>query len=255
MIPHNRFVLAAALLLSTLMVATFCPTVAAQTHGNNPNPYYQVAAAFPPATQIVPGGFCDNVETGNLGWTETVASNDLQTGLHVSTWHITTRNSYSPTHSWWIGNEALGNYNTGLVHRSLTSPPLTINGPSATLSYRSYYSTIESGTGWDVATVWVHTSSGFLLVKTIVSWDPEDGAGWLLFIWDISSLAGQTVSIVLEFNTRDTGMNAGQGWFVDDICVTTAPPIVIPEYPFGLAVLLVAVVGLYAVMRRKLRTA
>jgi hypothetical protein len=264
-------VLTVALLLSTLLVGSFLsanPAQAQETHPNPP-PVSSQGAAFPPGT-VLPGASCDNVERGNLGWTETIGTGTypdkqpLPGKVDISTWHITALNSFSPTHSWWIGNEHLGSYDTGLVHRILTSFPIVVSGPKATLSYNSFYKTIETASGYDAAVVWVKTSSGLLPVYGMISWGAEDGAGWLSFAWDISSLAGQTISIVLEFNTYDAGANTGPGWFVDDICVTgdfvlpavggtIASPslvtIMMPLLPF--LVLAVVATGAVAIVMRK----
>jgi hypothetical protein len=224
--PHRVFAWTVALLLSTLLLASVYPVSFAQAqeaHSNPPPGALPLTSPAFPRGKIQPGViFCDNAEKGNWGWTETIGAGDSQPGPNTSTWHITARNSFSPTHSWWIGNEQLGNYNTGLVRRILTSPSIRVAEGPATLSYNSFYATIESEEGWDRAGVWLQASSGLMLVKEIVSWDPEDGAGWISFAWDISALAGQTISIVLEFNTFDKVLNSGPGWFVDDICVTGA---------------------------------
>jgi hypothetical protein len=267
-------VLTVALLLSTLLVGSFLSANPAQAQETHP-PSAQAGPTYPPPSfppgTILPGASCDNVERGNLGWTETIGVGDSQPKkgqVDISTWHITALNSFSPTHSWWIGNEHLQSYDTGRVHRILTSFPIVVSGPKATLSYNSFYKTIESGPGWDGAVVWVKTSSGLMLAKSIKSWDAEDGVGWLSFAWDISALAGQTISIVLEFDTYDSGMNAGPGWFVDDICVTgdfvlpavggtIASPslvtIMTPLLPFLL--LAVVATGAAAIVMRKRYTA
>jgi hypothetical protein len=210
--------------LSLLLVASLygvSPARAQDTHPDKPpvKALNSHAALFPPG--IIQAGviFCDDAEKGNLGWTETVEAGDSQPGP-LSTWHITALNSYSPTHSWWIGNEGQKNYDTSIVDRILTSPPISVGPGSATLSYHSSYATIETESGYDYADVYVKTSTGLLLAKEIQSWDPEDGKGWLSFAWDISSVAGQTIHIVLAFDTFDLSRNTGPGWFVDDICVT-----------------------------------
>jgi len=214
------------IVLSLLLFGLFTSSVQAIRPG-----LADPVGAFPAGVKQSGVVFCDDAEHGNLGWQEIVVSSgpnpDSQGSgpnpnfPNISTWHITSLNSFSPTHSFWIGNEVLGTYDTGVVHRIFRSPAITLpSGGAITLSYESNYKTIESDPGYDLAMVSVDTSGGLLSAKGIASWDPDDGKGWISYAWDISSLAGQTIHIQLEFNTDDNQMNAGPGWFVDDICVT-----------------------------------
>lgn len=81
--------------------------------------------------------FIDDVEMGLNGWNATGLWHQVEDGVSPYP------NSYSPTHSWWYGDDNSGNYDTGNTNNgSLTSPPIVItNNVQAELSFRYWYET------------------------------------------------------------------------------------------------------------------
>jgi hypothetical protein len=71
--------------------------------------------------QISLGGF-ENFENGEGAWTH--QSNG---GGWIDQWHISTRNSHSPTHAWWCGNEDSASY-TSHTDAVLLTPAITLSG-------------------------------------------------------------------------------------------------------------------------------
>jgi hypothetical protein len=81
--------------------------------------------------------FFDDMESGTNGWGADGLWHQVQDGVSPYP------NSFSPTHSWWYGQDATGNYDTGAANSgSLTSPPIEIPpGVQAELSFWQWYET------------------------------------------------------------------------------------------------------------------
>lgn len=68
------------------------------------------------------GGFSDAVENGQGAWTH--QSNGAG---WLDDWHISTRNSHSPTHAWWCGNEDSASYRSH-TDAVLLTPSISLSG-------------------------------------------------------------------------------------------------------------------------------
>lgn len=81
--------------------------------------------------------FFDDVESGTNGWGTDGLWHQVQDGVNPYP------NSFSPTHSWWYGQDSTGDYNTGAATSgNLTSPPIEIPpGVQAALSFWQWYET------------------------------------------------------------------------------------------------------------------
>jgi hypothetical protein len=146
-----------------------------------------------------------DAEGGPQGWTAT--------GL----WHITQRRAAGGAASWWYGRPETGNYDLdGRAHAgSLESPPFLVSG-AATLRFRSWYDTENDTTLWD---------------EKYIEYS-VDGAPWRLLRqiagpsreWtsqQIAIPAAGAVRIRFRFDTIDGAWNHYEGWFLDDITVTS----------------------------------
>jgi hypothetical protein len=160
--------------------------------------------------------FYDNMESGTNGWTTVVLDgvDDL--------WHQTTVDAGTPTHSWWLGIEETGTYETGRrIQTALVSPSVDLTSAAAPVSLlfaENYF----TEWGWDFCMVDVTTDGG-------TSWIPLRGVygvstsgysfGWKISTLDLSPYAGQVIRIRFHFDTGDTLYNDFTGWFIDDVVI------------------------------------
>ncbi|HTK82719.1 MAG TPA: SdrD B-like domain-containing protein [Bacteroidota bacterium] len=159
--------------------------------------------------------FFDDMESGTSGWT-------VGTHTDSAVWHQSTLAANSPTHSWWAGIEAQGNYNTGTrVSERLISPPIPLTGSVGSVSvlFTENYVTER---GWDFCMVDVSTDGGssWVHLRGAYGSSPSgDSYGWKVSSLDLTPYAGQTVNLSFFFDTGDSIFNAFPGWFVDNVAV------------------------------------
>ena len=164
-------------------------------------------------------------------------------------------NAFSGEYAYWFGDLANGNYlgsgstctaatgGTGLtVAGDLTSIPVSLPsfaGGTITLQLRSWFE-VESvdaqkppplGNGFDGMYVEVATDAGVQILGALnpdsdVNGLPSEGLGsggqyktpvWNTYEFDLTSFAGQSVSVRLRFDSREGSYNAFRGWMVDDV--------------------------------------
>ncbi len=146
-------------------------------------------------------GYGDDVEGGDLGYTES--------GPFIST-----RRACSGDHSWYFGRPDIFCYRDTFEYELIT--PSIMAPPNPTLNFSHYYEIEE---GYDSAFVYISTDGGS-------SWDQMAGyngrsAGWLLERIDLSGYVAEGSSFHLRFLLdTDPGLHC-EGWFVDDIYVTS----------------------------------
>ena len=156
--------------------------------------------------------FYDDMENGPGNWTlVNFRMTDIQ-------WHLTTYNAYSPSMSWWCGNETTADYdNDSIVQEAIISPSIILPPVECniTLEFNEMWDVEE---GWDQCFVDISTDGGY-------NWDriregiPGSSGGWITTSLDISDYWNQTVKIRFFFDTGDDMTNNYQGWFVDDVKV------------------------------------
>lgn len=157
--------------------------------------------------------FHDDMEGGVNGWSTTTLNGP---GL----WHQTTRDANSPIHSWWIGSESLGTYNTGThVNDALISPEVSLAGASGpvTLMFTENYVTEA---GWDFCMVDVSSDGGatWTALRGHYGDAPSgDSYGWQITALDLSAYAGDQIKVRFNFDTGDTLFNDFPGWWVDNV--------------------------------------
>ncbi len=144
-------------------------------------------------------------------------------------WHVVDDsspypNSHSGTHSWWYGQDATGDYDTGASNSgSLTSPPIYIPDTGYYLRFNYWYETETQGTDYDRRCVQVSSDNAPFVELYCLS---DDGTGW----WhsspaiDLSDFAGQIIRIQFNFDTVDELYNGFRGWYVDDFKISNTPP-------------------------------
>jgi hypothetical protein len=114
--------------------------------------------------------FFDDMESGTNGWGADGLWHQVQDGVSPYP------NSFSPTHSWWYGQDATGDYDTGAANTgNLTSPPIEIPpAVPAELSFWQWYET-EPTLPWNVYFDVYHDLDG----DSISGGTYTDWAAWL----------------------------------------------------------------------------
>jgi hypothetical protein len=169
----------------------------------------------------------DDMESGAPGW-ETE-------GL----WHMVTDgvspypNSYSPTHSWWYGQDSTGDYDTGTTNSGrLATPWIDLTGVSdAELTFWEWYQT-EGFMAWDQR--WVQIDIGFGW-QNIIQLNESAMSTWQGRVIDLTPYCGNFIRLGFRFDTVDGAVNNFRGWYIDDVRVESSvdlvPPVASNEYP------------------------
>jgi len=163
--------------------------------------------------------YADSVEAGTNDWTAT--------GL----WHQVddASNSYgeshSWSHSWWYGQDATGNYDTGGSNAGdLTSPPIYIPSTGHYLRFWYRYETETMANDWDVRSVQIAVDGG-QFSEVLQLWDDPMNFWLRSPALDLSGYAGHVIQVRFHFDTRDAYFNNFRGWYIDDLEIsTTLPP-------------------------------
>jgi len=223
----KSLIITAMFLVSLVVVIT--PVSAERTRESPSNP---VGAGLPQGvpTQFMP--YFQDFESGPGLW--------FSTGL----WHLvgpgdTYQDYYSPTHSFWYGQDFTGDYDTWTWEPVpnegiLISPPIYLSESAVLTFWTSWEIEGAMPSIFDVMQVWVNDGTGDTLVLQLnPTWNPGSGyfssAGWNIpRIWihhtvDLSAYAGKTVLVGFYFDTRDYLYNDYRGWYVDDVSIQRAP--------------------------------
>ena len=190
-----------------------------------------------PTSTVTPlsGEYFEDFESGTDGWTIT--------GL----WHLTSTDSYSPSHSMWYGQEASGDYDTSVANSGAIISPRILLTEDFHLAYYSREETEGTGEVFDTRKVFVSTDNGDSW--TLIHQSRNNGNSWFYAgVYDLSPYTGETVRIKFEFDTEDEVDNDHAGWFVDDIIVGH-PPLPIPS--MGIAGLVILLGGFMFLLRRR----
>ena len=182
------------------------------------------ATTPPPA---VPVPYTDTLETNPSNWTGT--------GL----WrHVNDKNlANNGNRSWWYqendGDYANGQANSG----DLTSPPYSISTPGHYyLRFYYRYATETQGAYWDQRWVQISVDNGPFHfssqeeARQQLTDDPvaeELSEPYLSSqVFDLGVLtSGQSVRIRFHMDTLDANLNTYQGWAIDDVSISTSPPL------------------------------
>ena len=123
----------------------------------------------------------------------------------------------SPTHSFWYGRDATGNYDNGQTNQGdLRSPAISLPaGRPAFLTFYSWERT-EGGTFFDRRIVFVDAGQGLVQIHQTAF---NDATWRQLGPIDLTAFAGQTIRLVFRFDTIDSIANNFRGWYVDDVVI------------------------------------
>ena len=148
-------------------------------------------------------------------------------------WHLTTRRAATGAQSWWFGQEVTGDYETGSpVLGTLTSPAIDL---SAVTDAVVEWDQFLAGEGFGVEIplgggAYLNADSGRLMISTDAgaSWRTishlahnSDGPGFDHHIVNLSRYAGQMIQLRFDFDTFDSIANANEGWFIDNVQVSS----------------------------------
>ncbi len=152
----------------------------------------------------VAGLFSDDMESGTNGWTPA--------GL----WRLASDAYASPTNCWTYNNGT--NYSTGGRNfAGLVSPLIALTNADtagASLRFKSWYETEDTGAGWDRKTVQVSTDGTHWVQMLQVTGTNRQ---WVTHAVDLSAYAGTSIRIRFYFDTIDALQNQYTGWRIDDV--------------------------------------
>jgi len=168
----------------------------------NRSPLSNVATITPGPVEVF---WADGAENGLGAW--------QATGL----WHVTDRRAAEASHSFWYGDEATGNYNTGSTNSGqLLSPVIDLAGTENPALFLREYVDVEELSTYDQLTVTVYDEND-PSVAVSVGKDTGQTGDFRSRLIPLAGLADRQVRIQLSFDTVDDVLNDTEGWFVDDI--------------------------------------
>jgi hypothetical protein len=149
----------------------------------------------------------DDGKSPPTGWT--ITNSDSSVG-----WVVCNRRSVSGSYSLYYGDPAVGDYDTGSDNNGTAKmPPIALTaGKKAGLSFWLYIDTEESSS---FDTLEVVVNGKVLWSKT--SSTPQ--MSWHEVTVDLSSYAGQSITIEFKFDTQDSISNDTEGVFIDSVNV------------------------------------
>jgi len=155
-------------------------------------------------------GFFDAIENGTNGW--------AATGL----WHIVgtgaCSNWYSPTHSWYYGQDTTCDYNTGTYSfGSLTSPTFLV----PTNAVLTYWGWEQANNASDYRWVYLVTDNG--QSWSLVYQSTNDASAWYPKVIDLSAFAGKAAQLAFSFYSL-AASSTFRGWYIDDVRVAAPGP-------------------------------
>lgn len=151
--------------------------------------------------QPLPSLFHDDMENGVNGWSPQDES-----------WAQTTSESHSPSRAW---TDSLDGQYANNANISLRSPHIVVpNAGSITLDFWHCY---DLEFLFDYANVWVTTDNGATYTWL---WSFTGASqGWVPETLDLSDFRGQSIQLVFQLFT-DSSVTA-DGWYIDDVVVTS----------------------------------
>ena len=185
---------------------------------------------------VTNGDFVDDIETGEGDWTH----HNITTGFGDQ-WHVDTYRSYSTSHSWKFGGTGATGYGDSsdgvLVSKSLCLGAdgemtfwhwMDAEEESSTSAWDCglVEISIDGGSAWDV----LHPVGGYSHAKNDNNANPlpEGTPCWSgAFTWrqetfDLTSYEDERIQI--RFHFASDGLVTEEGWYVDDISITSSLP-------------------------------
>jgi hypothetical protein len=189
------------------------------------------------------GGLSEQFEGSGTDWTHYVV-----TSGYADQWHVETYRSHSSSHSWKFGGSGSGNY-TDSADGALETPAVCV-GANGELSFWDWlYAEEESSTSaWDCALVEISTDGGstwsVLVPVGGYSHLKNDNAAnplpegtpcwsgyhdWREESFDLSAYEG--ANAIFRFRFASDGYVNEEGWYIDDVNVSSTSTGVTEELP------------------------
>jgi hypothetical protein len=160
-----------------------------------------VSATTPAGTPV----FTESFETNAPGWTAT--------GL----WHITTKRASDATHSFWYGQEATGNYDTGATNSGdLTSPDIDLSNVGAPVLILDQFIDTEPDP-FDVTQVIITDANDPTHTATVNKTINNSGGAFVSRVIPLTGFDGKHITLRFHFDTLDPILNAFEGWYLDHL--------------------------------------
>jgi hypothetical protein len=182
---------------------------------NNTGKLSNVLAVDLPAATAV---FHDGAEDGLGAWEAS--------GM----WHVTQKRAGVGTHAFWYGQEASGNYDTpGMPNAgTLVSPVIDLAGVAGPRLAWLEHVDVETTASYDLLRVEVFDVEQPSIAVSAGKVNGRTG-GFVPRLLALDGFAGRKVRIRLSFDTKDSGANRTQGWFVDEVRILgDAAPAPVP---------------------------
>jgi len=163
-------------------------------------------------TALAPDYFTD-FESGISGWWNLDESGP-------TSWHLSTEESYSPTHSFKMGDTGDGSYGNS-EYDLLFSPVFDLSGIEHA-RVKFYHRHVFSGP-WDAGYVTVNTGDGEYHVLASYTFGQYE---WKLENLLLDDYLGKSIQVVFLMESNNTVNN--EGWYIDDfrLVKSTDPPTV-----------------------------
>ncbi len=182
------------------------------------------------------GDFADDVEAGEGAWTH-----DSVTGGFSDQWHVDTYRSHTSSHSWKFGGSGSATY-ANSVDGALYTQELCIGADGEMTMWHWMAAEEESSTlAWDCGLVEISDDGGATWSTFVpvggYSHEKNDNAAnplpegtpcwsgsiaWQEVTFDLTAYEGETIQI--RFRFVSDGAVTEEGWYVDDISITSTGP-------------------------------
>jgi hypothetical protein len=158
-------------------------------------------ATTPAGTPVFSEGYEGNV----ANWTAT--------GL----WHVTTKAASEGTHSFWYGQEATGNYNTGAANSGdLTSPIIDLTAVSAPVLIYDQRIAVEPDP-FDIAQLIITDANDPTHTVTLAKDKSFTNALFVPRVVPLTGFDSKKITLRFHFDTIDSIANNTEGWFLDHL--------------------------------------
>jgi hypothetical protein len=188
------------------------------------------------SVRTVSSSFVDNMESGQGLWTHASV-----TGGFLDQWHMETYRYHSSGHSWKFGGSGSADYSNS-CDGALVMKPVCIGSNGTMTMWHSMYAEEESSTSaWDCGLVQISTdggatwnvlypNGGYSHYKNSNTANPlpegtpcwSGSFGWRQETFDLSSYENSLVQI--RFHFASDGYVTAEGWYIDDINLTSESP-------------------------------
>lgn len=174
---------------------------------------FKVTAASVSNTAAETAPWMEDFESGSTGW--------ASTGL----WMQTTARSISSSHSWFYGEVSDNAFRYGNGTRgTLTSPVIAIPSGGYYVHFFYRYNTESTAKYWDQRWLQVSVDGGPFNNLYQFSSDPRNT--WLQSpAISLNTYAGHNIRLRFSFDTLDTLLNVGEGWYIDNVLINQNGPL------------------------------